>query len=263
VKTCMLAGLAVFACAAVAHADTYVWDWQTSDGGYVANGTGTGGGAMESIHAEFDSVTNRFTWNVVFGSSDTQGYTLAVNSGPNPKGHAGELALLYFDATQPTNARVTAFAYNGQNSFTSWQDGNGVAPGNQAPDIIHTINDTSWIINKSVDTLSGGRRAFNLTVDATIMNTHVPIYPGTGGVSEWTGIGFGPQNIGLWMHTFKGLDTGGYGPDGQLCGWNFGGQGWFDGSNIQLVPLPTPALMGMAGLGVAGFIVRRRKQQQA
>ena len=130
-------------------------------------------GNFDSINASFNTSTNRFVWNVMFSNQVTDGDTLAISPGANPKGHAGELASLYFDFSNGS-PRVNAFAYNGVNASNSWQDGNGQVAGNQAADLIHGINDTSWYKASVVD--AGGKRTFNLSVDATTINGHNPLY---------------------------------------------------------------------------------------
>jgi hypothetical protein len=256
-KSTKIAVLALAALAGAAHADEFVWNWTPAQGGFTNNAAG----AFESISASFNTSNNRLVWNIVFSNQVTDGYTLALNNGPNPKGHAGELALIYFDYSTGS-ARLNAFAYNGVNSANSWQDGNGNAPGNQAADLIHGLSDTSWYSASVVDTADGKRR-FNLSVDATTINNHNPLYPGPGGASEWSGIGFG-SSLGLWLHTYDSLSTN-YFANGALCQWNRGAEGWFDGSNFPtvLVPLPSAAWAGMAGLAIAGLVVRRRNKTNA
>jgi hypothetical protein len=214
------------------------------------------GGVFETINASYNNTTQRFVWDVVFSNQVTRGYTLAVNTGPNPKGHAGELALIHFDATNLGTPKVTAYAYNGQNAINSWIDGNGAVAGNQTPDLIKSASDTSWINTASV-TDAAGKRRFLLDVNVASINGHTPLYPS--GQNDWTGVQFSNM-IGLWFHTFTGLYTT-YGNQGQLCDWNYNQQGWFDASNIQtiIVPLPAGAWMGMAGLIGAGVIVRKRR----
>ncbi len=254
----MLAVAALAAAAGAASANEYVWNW-TTPSSPITNNTG---GTFESISARYDAGTNQFVWNVVFSNQITKGYTLAVNDGPNPKGHAGELALLYVDFSSNATRKVTAYAYNGANTNRSWIDGNGAVSGNQTADFIQGSNLPGWY-NLAVNDTSDGKRHVSLSVDATTINGHTPLYPGPNGASEWEGIGFGPQ-IGLWMHTYSTLSSG-YFANGHICGWNTSGEGWFDGSNFQtvLVPLPPAAWAGIGGLAVVGFVSRRRKQAMA
>jgi hypothetical protein len=252
-KSSIFTVAAIAAFAGAAHAAEFTWNWTPAQGGFTNNAAGV----FESISASFNSTNNRLVWNIVFSNQVTDGYTLALNNGPNPKGHAGELALIYFDYSSGS-VEMNAFAYNGVNASNSWQDGNGNAAGNQAADLIHGKNDTSWYTASVVDTADGKRR-FNLSIDATTINNHVPLYPGPGGPSEWYGIGFG-ESLGLWLHTYDSLSTN-YFANGALGQWDSGAEGWFDGSNFPavLVPLPSAAWAGLAGLAVAGVVARRRK----
>lgn len=251
-KITKLALIAAAACAASAQADVYQWDWSAEADGVV--GLNMNGGEFQSIHAEFNSVTNNFLWSVTFADQITDGYTLAVNDGPNPKGHAGELALIYFDASN-TDVRVTGYAYNGVNSMNSFSDGSG-ASGVQSPDMIFassTTENASFISTASVVDNADGTRVMTLEMDASMINGHSPQYPGPEGPSEWTGIGFG-DFLGLWMHPLTNLSTT-YDQDGLLTSWS-GQQGWFDSKDLPTVPTPGAfALLGMSGL-VAG---RRRR----
>lgn len=128
----ILAVAVMVATFAGAHATTYRWSWDGVTGPYSA-----AGGAIESLTAEYNSANQNLKYNVTFGnapgtSSRPNGYWLAMSSGPNPKGVAGELALFYFDASRSTPV-LTAYGYNGQNDGTSWMDGSP-ASGTQAPD---------------------------------------------------------------------------------------------------------------------------------
>jgi hypothetical protein len=246
------------------HAAQYSWDWNASmgSGGGPGSGQSDAHGVFESIHAEYDDVTDNFVWNVVFSNQITRAYTLAVSPGPNPKGHAGELALIYFDAkTSLANPKLTVYAYNGLNLNNSWSDGNGAASGSPLGDLIHGANDTSFINSIDVIDTPDGKRTFTLDIDASAINGHSPLFPGPEGPGEWTGLRFA-ERIGLWMHTYTTLNPT-YGNDGRLCSWNNQGEGYLDGQNFVTVPLPAGAWLGMAGLGVVGFVARRRKARMA
>jgi hypothetical protein len=249
----LLTGIGALAVAAtLASASEYRWNWTAAQGGGVNNA----GGAFESVTASYNTASQRFVWDVVFSNQVTKGYTLAINNGPNPKGHAGELALIHFDASNQNSPKVTAYAYNGQNAINSWIDGNGAVAGNQTPDVIETALDTSWI-NSATVTDAAGKRRFLLDINVAGINGHTPLYPS--GQNDWTGAQFGNQ-IGLWFHTFTGLATT-YNAQGQLGDWNYNQHGWFDAANYQtiLVPLPAGAWMGMAGLIGVGVVARKRR----
>jgi len=145
-----IAALTSFAFVASAQAAVYTWQWTPAS----TDGTGVGvshkAGRINSVDASFNSITNQLTWMVNFGDVpnfswlDTDGFTLAINGGPNPKGHAGEMALLYFDASG-NDPVLSAYAYNGLNNFRSYHDGSP-RNGRQSPDrIVSSLLGTSWI----------------------------------------------------------------------------------------------------------------------
>ena len=239
---------AVGAACTVASADVYSWEWNAGDTSVSNNG-----GIMEHIETRYNTVSERFVFNVTFSNQITQGYTLAVSPGANPKGHAGELGLLYFDATDMNNVRINAFAYNGENTQTSYRDGSP-ASGTQSPDpIVTSLNaiDAATISASALD--HDGKRTFTLTLDATAINAHIPSRPGPDGPSEWTGLEYGAL-MGIWFHPVHSLATA-YNAEGFLSNWS-GREGWLDGSNFTTtVPAPASAASFLA-LAFAG---RRRR----
>ncbi len=239
-----------------ASAGTYSWNWNVGDPG--TSGMSNGGGNIESIFASYDTSSKQLTWNTTFSNQVARGYTLAVNKGPNPKGHAGELALIYFDAESLSSPKLSVYAYNGKNLQNSWLDGNGNAGGNQTPDLIKGKNDTSYIVNIEAKNV-GTKRQFNLTIDTSAINAHNPMYPS--GDNDWTGAQFA-EKLGLWFHPVRGLDASYY-SNGALKKWDITNQGWLDMADcdtdhMEAVPLPTAGAMVTAALfGFAG--IRRRR----
>jgi uncharacterized protein (TIGR03382 family) len=228
----------------------YHWDWDR--GGPGTSGLNDAGGVFESITATFNDVTDRLEWSMTFSNQVTNGFFLALNNGPNPKGHAGELALLYVDARNPGNVALTAYGYNGQNSISSYYDGDGVTSGNQAADVIkNTLDRASWVLNAGVID-AGGKRTIFFDIDATDLIDRTPLYPDP--VDPYYGIGFGAK-LGLWLHTFRQFDVT-YGPSGTITNIATGGEGWFDGTNLNTVPAPGAAMVGLVGAAAA---LRRRR----
>lgn len=239
------------ACAA-GHADVYSWQWQPGEG----IGHSDSGGEFGSVKARYDSVSEVLTWEVNFLNQITDGFTLAINDGPNPKGHAGELGLLYFDATDTQNVRVSTYAYNGMNTQTSYRDGSPLS-GTQEADVIFGVTPiegvASSVLQASVNDTATGR-SMRLVLDASAINAHTPVYPGPQGVDEWFGMGF-DSLLGVWFHPVTSLVTE-YDEDGALSFWS-GRQGWLDGSGFQTsVPAPGVAAVGLCA---AGMIGRRRR----
>jgi hypothetical protein len=230
--------------------------------------TNPAAGRIDTIKAEFDADSNRFLWDVTFDVSSvvTRGFWLAVSPGPNPKGHAGELAIIYFDATNlgddmTVTPKFTVYNYNGLNANSSWFDGSPAA-GTQAPDRIFSSLDAgaSSVISQLSATDTGNTRRFVLEFDASIVQNHTPLYPNPQG-DDWTGLAFGSK-IGIWFSHFGGLNAT-YGADpsqgsyNYLTGWSYTNHGWLDGANYntQFVPAPT----ALAALAAAGLVGRRRR----
>lgn len=229
-----------------AAAQTYVFDWEAGD-----SGVNNAGGEFQSVNGSFNATTNRFTWDITFNDQITDGYTLAVSPGPNPKGTSGELALIYFDATNLAAPDVTVYAYNGENTQLSWADGSNAA-GIQSPDKIISSQglNSGDILNASV-TDAGGMRTLSLEMDATNLQSHLPKWPSA---ADWTGVEFGDL-IGVWLHPTASLTTE-YGSDGFLNNWFAESEGWLDGSNFHTVPAPA----GSLALGGLGLLAARRRR---
>ena len=239
------------ACSA-SHADVYTWSWEPGDGGSFSNS----GGAFESVWGSYDAVSRTLAWEIAFSDRIAEGFTLALNDGPNPKGNGGELGLVYFDATDVSNVRVSAFAYNGMNTQTSYRDGSALY-GTQSPDLIFGVSplleNAPSILEASVLDDNAGRR-LRLVLEATLINAHTPAYPGEGGAEDWFGIGFG-SSVGVWLHPVTSLTTE-YDDEGVLSYWS-GRQGWLDGANFA-ADVPAP---GIAGVGVAGLTLASRRRR--
>ncbi len=234
--------------------DQFDWTWNRGDpGSYSLNDSA---GRYESIVASFDTTAQTLSWSLTFSNQITDGLTLALDNGPNPKGHAGELALLYLDASDRSNLELLAYGYNGKNSRNSFRDGDGNTSGDQTPDVIHDAGDTSWINSLSVTDTIDGKRIFDFSIDTTVINNHTPMYPDA--TDPWFGVGWG-EKLGLWLHTYKNLNSD-YNGDDELTRWDRSAEGWFDGTNFdtEMVPLPGSAAMALVGLAGVGCSRRRR-----
>lgn len=251
-KSAIIAGVVAIAGAGSASSATlYAWNWGVGDSGDY--GVNNAGGTFDSMSSTYDDASGLWTWNVTFSDQVTDGYTLAVSPGENPKGTSGELALIYFDNTGGSPV-VTLYGYNGQNAQTSWADGSPLG-GIQGPDkIASTIGlGSSLIVDASVAD-GAGTRTFSLTLDAAALGAHVPTWPGPGGVADWTGVEYGDE-IGMWLHPVSWLHAD-YGIDGFLNSWSAETQGWFDGRRFKTVP--TPGTAGLLALG--GLVATRRRR---
>lgn len=184
----------------------------------------------------FNKDDNNFKFYVVIEKKNgvlPNAFQIAVNSGPNPRLKAGELAFFYFDASNPTDIKLTVYGHNGIN-MEDWQDGSEQV-GIQPPDKIFSTeapaggpqNPAGWI--KELAYLNDGDKAiFLMNIDATLINSHVPLYPGAPG-EDWTGIQFGSK-LGMWFHPIVDV-TSAYGADGFLSAWSRRIVGWYDTAN--------------------------------
>jgi hypothetical protein len=251
-KTALIGAATVVAvCAGTASAQTYAYNVDFSaPGAPTVNNTG---GTFDSLSTTFNHSTNRLTFSVTFSDQVTKGFTLALNGGPNPKGHGGEMALFYFDANNLASPKLTAYNYNGQNNITSYFDGDGVAAGNQAPDKIFGNTELGF-----GDTISAqdaaGKRTLSFSIDASNIIGHNPAY---GNAADWTGAQFA-EAFGIWMHPFKTFNPS-YDLNGNITNLAQGSQGWFDASFLQTTLIPLPSAAALAGLGLFGLGLRRQR----
>lgn len=201
---------------------------------------------MQSVSSHFNAVSEVFRWEVTYSNQITEGFTLAVNDGPNPKGTRGELALIYFDANgfassgDSSDVNVTAYEYSGNNNSGSWN-----TPGV----LLNKSGDAGFIRNATATDNANGSRTFVLEFDASVINSFYD-------TSDWEGIGF-DSKIGVWFHSFTNLNTN-YNQEGELTQWS-GLDGYLDFSNQNtvIVPMPAAGAMGAAGLGLVA--TRRRR----
>lgn len=246
--------IAAVALAAAGSANAAIYQYEWTPGAPGSYGINHNGGQIDRILGTFDTDSKELSWVVTFGNQVTEGITLAVSPGPNPKNNPGELALFYLDAKDINDPRLTAYGYNGQNNASSWQDGDSATGGNQTPDNIMTDANTSIILDKMSIDNADGTRTLGFTIDASDIISHVPVYPSA--TDPWTGAQWG-EKIGVWMHTFRTFNVG-YDNDGLINSFNKGGEGWFDGHNLDTTLIPTPGALALAGLGALATIRRKR-----
>ena len=169
------------------------------------------GGDIQRVTTTFNETTNELTFKMVVEGTDTDGFTLAINDGPNPKGNGDEMALFYFDNSGESPV-VSAYNYNGQNNFSSYTD----------TPIATSLGENSPFSNIEVSIDEDGNTVFCFSMDSTAVMQHSDS-------QDWTGVSFN-ETIGMWLHPMEGLTTS-YGEDGYLDSWNFDSQGWFDTAN--------------------------------
>ena len=184
-------------------------------------GGGDAAGDIKNVDTSFNADTQELTFSTTVEPS-AEGFTVAISPGDNPKGHGGELALFYFDASTGTPV-VTAYNYNGVNAQTSWFDGSAAAGTQNADPIVSSLSSPNAFSNIEVTIDANGNKVFTFTMDASVVNNFDPAYGPDG---DWTGAAFGEQ-IGIWLHPVEGLDTS-YGQDGFLTDWDAGAQSYYD-----------------------------------
>lgn len=187
------------------------------------------GGEIQNVTTEYNEGTNEFSFSLVIddptNGKTSEGFTVAINNGPNPKGHGGEMALFYFDASG-ANPIVTAYAYNGANTQTSWNDGSAASGTQPADKIVSSLNANSPFTSITSTIDADGNHVFSFTMDASVIVDHIPTY---GNPADWTGLTF-DESIGIWLHPSADI-TSSYGQDGFLTSWGYGSKGWYDTSN--------------------------------
>lgn len=253
-------------------------------GGYTLDNTG---GAVHSVSARYDSASRRLDWSVNFSNRLTKGFWLVITGGAAPGGAPGRHAIFYFDATDAldatptTNIRLSAYAYNGLDSATSWRDGDG-NPSNDIPrgasigdqgDLIKGIFDTGWIhsLTAANTVLAGGvnGRTLGFSVDIGDILAHQPRFGSDGSgeaAAAWTGAAFGSE-IGIALHPVQSfnaiydtvdnpLDPLDY---GRIRTLSLGMQGALRANNMPTNDVPAPGGAVAAALIAARLCGRRRR----
>ena len=229
-------------CAAAGSASGALFQWNSNGAGQDNSG-----GTISSINSTFNSSSKVFTWDVSYSNgatADTDGFWLVVSPGPNPKGHAHEFGIIYFDASSIGNTKVTVYRYNGQNADNSFTN-----PGHLLASSLNPMD--TQILSHSASQM-GATRSFSVSINASVINSLFtpPTYP------DWTGIEFG-NKIGVWFHSGKGRDTA-CGANGGVTRFSYGGQGWRDLCDQRTGP--TPGALRRAG---AGWVLAARRRRAA
>lgn len=238
-----------------AKATIYEFNWPPQNGGSLS--VDNTGGVIENVKSSYNTSNKEFSYYATFGAVPgsstlkTNGFWLAVSSGPNPKGTDDQLAIFYFDASRSTPV-LTVYGYNGVNGNTSWYDGSD-ASGTQSPDRIKSSKvSTDWIKNLTATTVAG-KTVLGFKIDASGINSHDPKY---GAPADWEGAKFGSK-IGIWFHQQAGVSSS-YGSNGFLSAFNSKKGGWFDGANLNTNVVPEPASMTALALGALALIRRKK-----
>ncbi|MCB9850172.1 MAG: hypothetical protein H6817_05655 [Phycisphaerales bacterium] len=205
----------------------YQWDW---DPGQPEVWYGTAAGEWESVHGEYNATTQKFVWEVVFSNQVTEGMTFVVNNGPMPENVESVWVMFFLDATDMGNLKLLAYTYNGRNDRSSWYDGDPITAGSQGGDLVaSSLIDASFINELSV-TDFGGKRKFRFSIDASGINSHVPLFPNHDGL-PYQGVKF-DGGIGMWLGAYVQLATS-YNM-GRLTQWaHVSPNGYFDTGHLD------------------------------
>lgn len=237
--TLLTAGAALMA--SPAQAVTFHYDWTEADGLYE-NGqkvlsVNDRQGDYDAVSVSYDDNSSLLSWSSSFtqvGNHQIDGGWLVLSDGPNPKQHDKEFAIFYLDASDVNDTKLTAYAYNGQNSSNSWKSNEFLG---------------SWDNAIQVED-NGDERTISFELDASGLNA--------ADVSDsWKGAQFG-ENIGIWFHAGNRTNAE-YNADGSLSSFNTKAA-WFDNTKaMETTAVPEP--MTTAGLALMGgvFFARRRK----
>ncbi|MBX3097430.1 MAG: PEP-CTERM sorting domain-containing protein [Fimbriimonadaceae bacterium] len=245
---------AVATMTAVSFGQIYEWTFDRAVNG--SSGINDAAGKLLNATGSFNTITNQFSWYGTYQAKDgvlPNGFWLAVSPGPNPKGHPAELAIIYLDGSNSTpNAYV--YGYNGKNDASSFYDGSN-ASGTQAPDkILSSKNTPGAFLDIKVQDNGNGTRTLGLTMDASAVQSHVPLYGTTQQKQDYTGVAFGPK-VGLWWHPVSGLKTST--SNGWLTKFDRKKEGYFDANDKPTNPVPEPATIIALSVGAAALLRRR------
>ncbi len=227
-------------------------------------------GHIDSLLSSYDATGHILSWQTTVsdtGSPLADSFWVVLSNGPNPKGISDQLPIFYFDgsASFDVNGNATgiaptlsAYAYNGQNGFTSFSD-----PG---VTLLSSAGGTWNASNSLLATGDSATHTLGFTIDTSLLDNSGLVgtaYASAGqafDANNWEGAGYNSQ-IGVWFHalnTYGSAPT--YDANGTLTTFEFNTQSYVDNSYqaTTVVPEPSSALM----IALAGLVMIHRRSRR-
>ena len=216
------------------------WDSNTNYFEYTKPSGGAGG--IDYTRAQYNQQNGVFNLNYDFNNgADT--FWLVVTPTDNPTGSVDQYVILYGDIKEN---RITAYAYDGQNSDTSYLD---------KSKYIATFNNV----------IQDDGKGFHLDTKGLNSAFSNP---------EWKGLQF-DDKAGIWFHTgVNGTTT--YNRNRTIKDFDLGiNRSWVDskvcdgphdkncGIPTSPTPVDAPASLGIMTLAIAGLMLRRKMNKTA
>ena len=219
--------------------------------------SGKNAGVAENFDISFNTDTKVLRWVVNFSEFSGRlpnGFHLVLNDGPNPKGHDGELASFYFDASNLSQPKLTVYSFNGANNLISWKDGSKEAGTQPADKILSSVapagsakNPSGWLLQLISKNEANGTRTLGFVINTTILNNHTPLYPSQTPGEVWKGAQFGTL-LGIWFQPLAGVQAS-YENDGFLKTFSRQYQGTYDKANIKTTLNKKPVCVAQPSVG--------------
>jgi hypothetical protein len=187
-------------------------------------------GKVNFVESIFNATNKNFSFTISFakeaGKPVADGFRLVVNgTGASPQGYHGELPIFYFDGKDVNNPVLSAYVYNGSNSYNSHIDSYGGISGDQR-DMIFSSKISNTIVKQIQVSDSASERVFNFILDVTKINSFVPKHSSNG----WKGVSFSSV-FGMWLHSYASLTTSYDLANGWLNSWSYLCGGWLKFAN--------------------------------
>ncbi|MCB0352913.1 MAG: hypothetical protein KDD64_05285 [Bdellovibrionales bacterium] len=211
------------------------------------NGQQGSAGYIRTLLLTIDTTAETFSLTANYEECNgvlPDGSWLVLSGGPNPKDHAGQFPIIYFDGSHShDNPTLSIYAYNGQNGPTSWY--NSGTSGSPLPADRILSNDANsgspnFVSDAFVREESDGTRTIHYSINFHEISAFIPHHLNG---AEWEGLTFG-DHIGVWYHSLSSLTSAYCAPNdthakclsvfpgqssaGFLKQWSFGYQGYYD-----------------------------------